>query len=101
MNVGARIRDLRIARDLGSRNLARRVGASQSHISRVEHGHQTPSLGMIERIADVLGVTPHDLLADDLSPFVAADPWLADLVPLIPALTVTQREQVLGVLRDL
>jgi len=49
------IRRLREARGLSQRELAERVGTTQSAIARLEAGNISPSLPTLDRIADALG----------------------------------------------
>ncbi len=48
--------DARLALDLTQQQVAHRVGVSRSYIAKVELGLLAPSLGMIERIGDALGL---------------------------------------------
>jgi transcriptional regulator with XRE-family HTH domain len=57
VNVGERIRQLRLGLGLSVRTLATKTGFSPSLISQVEHGQVTPSIGSLERIAMALGVS--------------------------------------------
>jgi transcriptional regulator with XRE-family HTH domain len=57
VNVGKRIRQLRLGRGLSVRAFAAETGFSPSLISQVEHGHVMPSIGSLERIAMALGVS--------------------------------------------
>ena len=57
VDVGGRIRQLRLGLGLSVRSLAAKSGFSASLISQVEHGQVTPSIGSLERIALVLGVS--------------------------------------------
>lgn len=57
VNVGERIRQLRLGLGMSVRTLATKTGFSPSLISQVEHGQVTPSIGSLERIAMALGVT--------------------------------------------
>jgi transcriptional regulator with XRE-family HTH domain len=57
VNVGERIRQLRLGSGMSVRMLATKTGFSASLISQVEHGHVTPSIGSLERIALALGIT--------------------------------------------
>jgi transcriptional regulator with XRE-family HTH domain len=57
VNVGVRIRQLRLGLGLSVRALAAVTGFSPSLISQVEHGHVMPSIGSLERIAMALGVS--------------------------------------------
>jgi transcriptional regulator with XRE-family HTH domain len=64
MNVGERIRQLRLGLGLSVRALATRTGFSPSLISQVEHGHVMPSIGSLERIALALGVSLGQFFAE-------------------------------------
>jgi transcriptional regulator with XRE-family HTH domain len=57
VNVGERIRQLRLGLGLSVRALAAETGFSPSLISQVEHSHVMPSIGSLERIAMALGVS--------------------------------------------
>src|SRR5919109_2326009 len=57
VNVGERIRQLRLGLGLSVRTLATKTGFSPSLISQVEHGQVMPSIGSLERIAMALGVS--------------------------------------------
>lgn len=53
--LGRRLRELRDARGLSQRQLAERVGTTQSVIARLEAGGTKPSLSTLERVASALG----------------------------------------------
>jgi len=55
--LGARLRELRVERNLSVRTLAARTGFSPSFISQVEAEAVSPSLASLERIAVELGVS--------------------------------------------
>ena len=57
VDVGGRIRQLRLGLGMSVRSLAAKTGFSPSLISQVEHGQVTPSIGSLERIALALGVS--------------------------------------------
>jgi XRE family transcriptional regulator, regulator of sulfur utilization len=57
VNVGGRLRQLRLGLGISIRSLAAKTGFSPSLISQVEHGQVTPSIGSLERIATALGVS--------------------------------------------
>jgi transcriptional regulator with XRE-family HTH domain len=64
VNVGERIRQLRLGLGLSLRALAAETGFSPSLISQVEHGHAMPSIGSLERIAMALGVSLSTFFAE-------------------------------------
>jgi transcriptional regulator with XRE-family HTH domain len=55
--LGARLRQLRIARGMSVRTLAARSGFSPSFISQIESDQASPSIGSLDRIAGQLGVS--------------------------------------------
>ena len=57
VNVGERLRQLRLDLGMSVRTLATQTGFSPSLISPVEHSQVMPSLGSLERIALALGVS--------------------------------------------
>ena len=62
--LGNRIQQLREAKGLTQEELAAQTGISIKHISVLERGVKTPRLATFITIAEALGVTPNDLLAD-------------------------------------
>ena len=63
--LGNRIQQFREARGLTQEELAHQAGISEKHISVLERGLKTPRLETFVTIANVLGVTPYQLLADE------------------------------------
>lgn len=63
--LSQRIIDLRWRRArLSQRAFAEKAGLTQSYLSKVERGARTPSPEALGRIADALGITVDELLAD-------------------------------------
>lgn len=54
--IGARLRDLRAARELSLRQLARLIGASPSLLSQIENGKVTPSVDTLYLLSAALAV---------------------------------------------
>lgn len=55
--IGARVRDLRAARELTLEVLAERSGVSRSMISLIERGESSPTAALLEKLASALGVS--------------------------------------------
>jgi transcriptional regulator with XRE-family HTH domain len=64
MSIGQRIRTLREQKDLSQGDISRQTGMLRSYISRVEHGHTSPSLETLQRFAWALGVPMYWLFYD-------------------------------------
>lgn len=56
VQIGERLRVLRMERGISVRTLATRAGFSPSFISQIENGQASPSIASLERIADVLEI---------------------------------------------
>ncbi|GBR67087.1 cupin domain-containing protein [Gluconobacter kanchanaburiensis] len=57
MDLGTRLRFVRMARNLSQRELAKRTGVTNSTISLIESGDMNPSVGTLKRILDGVPVT--------------------------------------------
>jgi transcriptional regulator with XRE-family HTH domain len=56
MDIGARLKDLRDAKNLSQANIEKRTGLLRCYISRVENGHVSPSMETLEKITRALRV---------------------------------------------
>lgn len=64
-SFGTAMRRLRIERGLSQEELAERMDmSSNAHISRLENGKKLPSLEMVFRLADALGVRASDIIRE-------------------------------------
>ena len=73
-----RIKQLRLERGLTLTELAKKIGISEGHLSRVEVGARGLKLPKMEALAQALGVPVGDILS---SQFVG---FLPDVVPYVP-----------------
>lgn len=67
-DLGARLRALRLERGLTLRELAMRLGKSESYLSKLENGKLNPSLASLKGIADALGKPLVHFFADQIMP---------------------------------
>lgn len=65
--VGANVRRLRKARGLSQEALAGEAGIAMRHLGRIERGEGNPTVSVLARLAEVLGVQPTDLYAHEAS----------------------------------
>lgn len=61
---GAAIRRHRLARGLSQDRLAETAGLSQRYLSMLERGENSPTLNVIFRLCDALGIKPGKLLEE-------------------------------------
>ena len=62
-NVGARIKELRMAKGLSTNKLSNLAGLSQSYVRNLEAGkYDNPTVDSLELICDALGITFEDFV---------------------------------------
>ena len=91
---GPFIREKRIQKNIGQRELAKRIGLSASYLNDIEKEKRTaPKLSVIKKIADILSIDTNlinDLagsskktLAPDINEFIANNPKISSLIRTI------------------
>ena len=83
MSIGDRIKAKRLGLKLTQQDLSKELHITPQHISAIEQNKRLPSIGMLERLAEELGVTIDFLVSgkesilNGLLPAVKADPRLS------------------------
>lgn len=62
IELGRRLRQLRLERGLTLKEIEASAGVSATHISEVERGRTSPTVGVLARLAEALGTRPSFLL---------------------------------------
>ena len=70
MDIGQRIRELRVSRDLTLEELADRCELTKGFLSQLENNVNTPSIQTLEDITEVLGISMSDFFKEDSIPKV-------------------------------
>jgi len=65
MNVGERIKELRVKSGFTQNKLAEWAGVSQTHLRRVELGQQDITIGQLQLVCDGLGITLFEFFAEN------------------------------------
>jgi DNA-binding XRE family transcriptional regulator len=68
--LGRRLRTARFERNLTLKDVANRCGMSATHISEVERGKTSPTIGALQRIAAALGENPSYFVRSEPPPLV-------------------------------
>ncbi len=68
IQIGTKIRFTRRLRSLTLKEVAIAAGCSESLLSKIENGHASPSLKMLQRLTHALGLTVGQLFAQDANP---------------------------------
>jgi len=107
LQVARAVRDARRGRNLSQRQLAGRMQVPRTYISKIENGKAMPTLNSLERLATALEVDMCNLLHDarsrqgDEAASVLADPFLAEIAPLISKLDALQRQLFMNQVREM
>jgi transcriptional regulator with XRE-family HTH domain len=78
MEIGAKLRELRIAKNLSQGDIEKRMGLLRAYTSRVEHGHTVPSIGTLEKYARALEVPLYRFSTDEVAVKAPKLPRLKD-----------------------
>ena len=62
IEIGNRIKEIRIKNNMSVLELAYQTNSSQSHIYQIEGGHQNMSIELLFKIADTLETDPNTIL---------------------------------------
>jgi transcriptional regulator with XRE-family HTH domain len=65
MEIGAKLRELRIAKNLSQGDIQKRTGLFCCYTSRVENGYTVPSIQTLEKYASALEVPLYRFFTDD------------------------------------
>jgi transcriptional regulator with XRE-family HTH domain len=60
--IGVHLKQIRLARDESQEAIARRANISTATYSRIENGHNEPSVDTLRRLAGALDVTVDELI---------------------------------------
>lgn len=107
IDVARAVREVRHTRNLSQRQLAGRMQVPRTYISKIENGKAVPTLSSLERLAHALEVDICELLRDSRSrrareaAVLMADPFLAEIAPLVAQLDAFQRSMFLNQVREL
>jgi len=66
-DIGSRLRILREQRNLSQRELAKRIGATNGLISRIERNQTSPTVSTLKRLMEGLELSVADFFTQDLS----------------------------------
>jgi|SRR5579862_1085688 len=78
MQIGAKLRELRKAKNLSQGDIQKRTGLFRCYTSRVEHGHTVPSIGTLEKYASALEVPLYRFFTDEVPVKVPKLPQLEE-----------------------
>lgn len=96
MSIGRNITRYRVAAGLTQRQLAEKIGKDASSVSYYESNRMIPRMPVIEKIADVLGVTKEDIISD-----TALTRYEKELIDVARTISIDGQKQLLIYARGL
>jgi len=94
----------RKAKGFSQQNLAERIGAHLTHINRVETGKCSPSIDLVAKIANALGVSVDSLISENsegIKDVHIEDKDLAERLRLLETLEKHERDALITVMDGL
>jgi transcriptional regulator with XRE-family HTH domain len=67
MQIGSKLRELRLAKNLSQGDIQKRTGLFRTYTSRVENGYTVPSIENLEKYANALGVPLYRFFTDEVT----------------------------------
>lgn len=93
MDIGNRIKEIRVAKNLSQKEVAVATGMNRGQFSRIENDKVEPNLGSLKKIAAVLGVPLAQLFDDNISFNMSSyDKSLVEKIQLIEKLDGEQQK---------
>ena len=68
VDVGTRLREVRLMHELSQRQLAKRAGVTNGTISLIEQNRTSPSVGSLKKVLDGIPMSMAEFFADDPRP---------------------------------
>lgn len=93
-NLSSRIRGLRAARGMTRKQLSQHSSISERYLAQLESGNANPSIAVLWRVADAMGIDFRHLVDDGPPPTVAH----GKLAQLLQALSEREQERAYGLL---
>jgi transcriptional regulator with XRE-family HTH domain len=94
MNIGARLRDLRIKASLSQGDVEKRTGLRRCYVSRVEHGFTVPLVETLEKFARAFGVPLYQLFTEKVVGVTPPADLAVVEAGVLPELTAQDRSYV-------
>ncbi|TPD64011.1 cupin domain-containing protein [Emcibacter nanhaiensis] len=64
LDIGKRLKEIRLARNLSQRELAKRTGVANASISQIESNHLNPTVGALKRILDGIPISLSEFFSE-------------------------------------
>ncbi|MDN5332140.1 MAG: hypothetical protein PWP45_1365 [Tepidanaerobacteraceae bacterium] len=89
MNIGKRLKEIRVRKNIKSSDLARKAGITNVYLSYIEAGEKTPTIETLKKICDALGITLAEFFSEEDEQI---PPEISSLMKEVKNLTPEQAE---------
>ena len=100
-DIGTKIYEMRIRRNLTQEELAEKIGSVPSYISNIERNNKCPSLALLTKIVKTLDTTYDYLLMDDFEIGKQLEIKYKDLFREVSKLTENTQKEFFNVTEEL
>lgn len=98
-NYGNRLRDLRTSCGLTQEEMAFRADITTSYYGQLERGQANPSVGMLEKICAVMGITIADIFTETDTNILGIDPISMQILHQLSNKTNHEKEIILSLIK--
>lgn len=96
---GKRVRDLRKAMKISQLNLAHLCDLQPGYVTNLENGKLNPTLSTINKVAAGLGITPCELIAEEMPKVPDEDTWINKTSIVMKGLSAEDRKRMYELVR--
>jgi transcriptional regulator with XRE-family HTH domain len=89
MNIGLKIKELRLKKKIKATEIANNAGISRVYLSEIERGLKTPTIDTLKKICDALGITLAEFFSEEEHEI---PPEISSLMKEVKNLTPEQAE---------
>ncbi len=102
MKFSDKIKELRKALKLSQNDLAEKIHVHPTHLSKMENGHLSPSIDIVQRLMKVFGVSADQLLNEDENTTVdIQDKELNEQLALINQLDEDEKNALIKIINSM
>ncbi len=102
MKFSEKIKELRKALKLSQNDLAEKIHVHPTHLSKMENGHLSPSIDIVQRLMKVFGVSADQLLNEDENTTVdIQDKELNEQLALINQLDEDEKNALIKIINSM
>ena len=100
-NIGQRIHEIRIQKKLSQEQLALSSNITPTYLGLIERNIKNPTVKVVERLSDALGVTLTDFFSENCEDVSKMDEYSLQIMSLLNICDEKEKNFVLKILKEL